>query len=286
MMDWESIRAEFELSDISLKDLAEKHGISPGTLRSRKNREKWQKRGSPDDATQRKKNATRNATQRKNVATQKAIEQLEENSELTEQQKQFCAEYSQFPNATKAYQKVYGCAYTTAMTNGSRALSNAKIVAEIKRIKAARSKDLLVDGNDIANQWMKMAFTDLTDFVEFRKVFVDYERDEEGMPQLDDNGEMIPYYRNEVHFKDSQQVDGTVIQEVKKGKDGVSLKLYDKQRALIELQKLIGGENTLKLQLIQAQIDKINDDLKTDTTVEDKLKGFFTALRGEIDAAD
>ena len=67
MMDWESIRAEFELSDISLKDLAEKHGIKPATLRSRKNREKWKKRGSPDDATQRNKNAT----QRKNIATKK-----------------------------------------------------------------------------------------------------------------------------------------------------------------------------------------------------------------------
>ena len=60
------------------------------------------------------------------------------------------------------------------------------------------------------------------------------------MPMLDEDGEMIPFYRNEVHFRDSNQVDGTVIQEVKKGKDGVSVKLYDKQRALIELQKLIG----------------------------------------------
>ena len=65
MMDWESIRAEFELSDISLKDLAEKHGIKPATLRSRKNREKWQKRGSPDDATQR-------ATQRDKKTTKQA----------------------------------------------------------------------------------------------------------------------------------------------------------------------------------------------------------------------
>ena len=240
MMDWESIRAEFELSDISLKDLAEKHGISPGTLRSRKNREKWQKRGSPDDATQHATQRNENATQRKNVATQKAIEQLDENSELTEQQKQFCLEYSRFPNATKAYQKVYGCAHSTAMSNGSKALSNAKIVAEIKRIKAARSKDWLIDDFDIANEWIKMAFTDMTQFVEFRKVFVDYERDDEDMPKLDEDGEMIPFYRNEVHFRDSNQVDGTVIQEVKKGKDGVSVKLYDKQRALIELQKLIG----------------------------------------------
>ena len=285
MMDWESIRAEFELSDISLKDLAEKHGIKPATLRSRKNREKWQKRGSLDDATQHAtQRATRNATQRKNVATQKAIEKLEGNEELSEQQKQFCLEYSRFPNATKAYMKAYGCEWRTADAIAYRLLGRDGIKAEIKRIQEARSNDWLVDDAVIINQWMKMAFTDLTDFVEFRKVFVDYERDDEDMPKLDESGEMIPYYRNEVHFKDSQQVDGTVIQEVKKGKDGVSLKLYDKQRALIELQKLIGGENTLKLQLIQAQVDKINNDLKVDTTTEDKLKGYFTALRGEIDA--
>ena len=53
------------------------------------------------------------------------------------------------------------------------------------------------------------------------------------------------------------------------------------------LQFLLNKDKSdLEAQLIQAQIDKINDDLKTDTTVEDKLKGFFTALRGEIDAAD
>ena len=86
MMDWESIRAEFELSDISLKDLAEKHGIKPATLRSRKNREKWQKRGSPDDATQRATQRNENATQRKNVATKKKVapkaKEILENSNL------------------------------------------------------------------------------------------------------------------------------------------------------------------------------------------------------------
>ena len=58
----------------------------------------------------------------------------------------------------------------------------------------------------------------MTQFVEFRKVFVDYQRDDDDMPMLDEDGEMIPFYRNEVHFRDSNQVDGTVIQEVKKGK--------------------------------------------------------------------
>jgi len=59
-MNWEEIRNEYETSDITLKALAEKHGIKDATLRSRKNREKWQRNG-----------ATRNATQHKNVATER-----------------------------------------------------------------------------------------------------------------------------------------------------------------------------------------------------------------------
>ncbi|EFR92322.1 hypothetical protein NT07LI_0208a, partial [Listeria innocua FSL S4-378] len=35
------------------------------------------------------------------------------------------------------------------------------------------------------------------------------------------------------------EVDGSLIQEVKKGKDGVSLKLYDKQKAMLELMKYL-----------------------------------------------
>ncbi|MED4453077.1 phage terminase small subunit [Metabacillus fastidiosus] len=53
-MNWEEIRKEYETSDITLKALAEKHDIKDTTIRSRKNREKWQRNG--------------NATQRKNVA--------------------------------------------------------------------------------------------------------------------------------------------------------------------------------------------------------------------------
>lgn len=62
-VNWEQIREEWETSNITLKDLAEKHGVKESTMRSRKNREKWQR-----NATQRKK-----ATQRKNVATRKEL---------------------------------------------------------------------------------------------------------------------------------------------------------------------------------------------------------------------
>ncbi|MFT8836873.1 phage terminase small subunit [Liquorilactobacillus satsumensis] len=60
MIDWKKIRKEYEESDITARALAEKYGIKPSTLRSRKNREGWKR-----DATQSKNVASRrNATDR------------------------------------------------------------------------------------------------------------------------------------------------------------------------------------------------------------------------------
>ncbi|MER2001284.1 MAG: terminase small subunit [Carnobacterium inhibens] len=278
-MNWEAIRIEYEETDITMKALAEKYDIKPATLRSRKNREKWEKRNATKNV------ATKRATQHKNIATQKAIDALGDSKELNEQQKLFCLYFTQNHNATKSYQMAYDVEYRTAHANSYRLMAKDGIRAEIKRIKQARMNDWLIDDADIVNEWMKQAFSDITDYVEFKKVFVDYIEDDNGMPQLDDHGEMMPIYRNELHFKNSREIDGTLVQEVKKGKDGVSVKLYDKQRALIELNKLIGGESTLKLKLMQAQIDKLQKDIKVDTSTEDKLKDYFTKLGAEIDGS-
>lgn len=56
MINWQKIRAEFEQEDISLKALAEKYGLSSSTVRSRKNRDGWQRNDAENVATRR--NAT------------------------------------------------------------------------------------------------------------------------------------------------------------------------------------------------------------------------------------
>lgn len=66
MVNWDDIRKEWETSEITFKDLAEKHNLKDSTIRSRKNREKWQRNATQQNATQ------QNATQRKNVATKKS----------------------------------------------------------------------------------------------------------------------------------------------------------------------------------------------------------------------
>lgn len=53
-VNWKKIRREYETSDILLKNLAVKYGVSPGTIRSRKNREGWTRVATrTDNATQR-----------------------------------------------------------------------------------------------------------------------------------------------------------------------------------------------------------------------------------------
>ena len=248
MMDWESIRAEFELSDISLKDLAEKHGIKPATLRSRKNREKWQKRGSPEDATQRNKNAT----QRKNVATKKKVAQkakeILKNSNLEDWEEVFCLEYLKHFNKTKTYHKARpDVTYGSASVEGSRMFGKPKIQQRLAELKSAKQEQLFIEGTDIDAQWAKQAFADITDFIEFRTEISAF---------VGDDGEMTEREHLIVSLKDSDKIDGMVVKEFKMTRDGPVIKLYDSQKALEMLQKRL-----LNVDEINAESTKANTAL-------------------------
>lgn len=47
-IDWNEIRSEYETTDISLSDLADKHGIKYPTIKSRKQRQGWEKDASAE----------------------------------------------------------------------------------------------------------------------------------------------------------------------------------------------------------------------------------------------
>jgi len=58
MANWDEIKLEWETTKITLADLAEKHDIKLGTLKSRKSREKWSRDATEKDATKTQKVAT------------------------------------------------------------------------------------------------------------------------------------------------------------------------------------------------------------------------------------
>lgn len=244
MTDWNVIKDEYKTTDLTMKDLAKKHGVKASTLRSRKNREGWTK---ADDASQRNDDTT----QGNSVATQKAIEELNESSDLNERQKQFCLYYLKYFNATKAYQEAYDVGYNTASTNGSKLLANTKIKAELDRLKEAQRSDLYLDSLDIKRQWMKQAFADITDFVEFGQ--------EEYITQ-DAQGNPVVKIGSYVRLKDDVDVDGTLVQEVRQGRDGVTLKLHDKQKALEKLQESLETSGSNRREVIVIKDDWAEED--------------------------
>lgn len=276
MEKWELAYQDY-LNKMKYKDIAEKYDVSINTVKSWKSR-KWN--APPEKKVAHK---TKKVAHKKEVP--EAVEALNDNNELNDQQKMFCLYYLQSFNATQSYLKAYQCSYSTAMVEGHRSLRNPKIKKELDRLKEELQSEQYFTIEDIIKNYAKQAFSDITDFVEVKtgKYYV-YQKDEHGDRKRVINeftGEEEVYTSSSVNLKDSDMIDGTLIQEVKKGKDGVSIKLYDKQKAMTELMKYLKGD-----ELRQAQINKLNKSMEVDNRTEDKLKDYFEALGAEIDGVE
>lgn len=123
---------------------------------------------------------------------------------------------------------------------------------------------------DIFQKYMDIAFADVTDYVSFGRENIQVmgafgpvmvENKETG------EKEVLEKEVNTVKFKQSEDVDGTLITEVKQGKDGASIKLVDKMKALQWLadhMDIATVEQKAKIEQIRAKTEQIrnndNDD--------------------------
>ena len=229
------------------KDIADKYNVSLNTVKSWKRRqwadiEKGVQPKKKSVHTKRTPKESSNAPPKEELLPEE-IETLN-NEELTERQRLFCLYYVRWFNATKAYQKAYSCDYSTAMVNGCKLLSNPKIKEHIQAIKDAKIKQAMYTAEDFFQKMMDIAYSDATDFLSFGR-----RKDEETGLEY-----------NYVDFLDSSEVDGTLIQEVKQGKDGCSIKLVRKEFALKWLDKHYSEATDLQkaqLEQIRAQTDKL-----------------------------
>lgn len=263
MTNWDEIQREWETSKITLAALAEKHDVKLGTLKSRKSREAWVRGSSKKDATRKKKVAT---PSKRMQPKKKDKEPVVESDNLTDKQRLFCIYYIKYFNATKAYQKAYECDYMTANANGSRLLVNASIRDEVVRMKKERASGLLLSADAVLQKYIDIAFADISDFMTFGSEEV-VAMDEYGKALIDDKGEKVTYMRNYVTFMNSDEVDGTLITEVKQGKDGVSVKLADKMKALDFLSRhfdMLSGtqKEQLAMEKDKVAIAKVNAEIE------------------------
>jgi len=173
--------------------------------------------------------------------------------------------YSRSFNATRSYQKAYGCSYATALTNGPELLGNTRVRDEITKLKEQRYAQALLRPEDIFQKYMDIAFSDLTDYLDWGQEEVPVMTMFGPAVTTDpDTGEEIPITRmvNVVKLRESGEVDGSILSEVKQGKDGASIKLADRMKALEWLADhldLATEEQKARIDQIKANTARITD---------------------------
>lgn len=271
----------FEMYKQGLKliEIANQLGMAEGTVRSWKNRYKWDDGGNA--TLQKKEKKERNvakeskrAKRAKKEPVAHEVEAVIQNTDLTDKQQLFCIYYIRCFNATKAYQKAYGCDYRTAQSNGYQLLTNTYIRDEIMRLKQERLNREFLSETDIFQKYMDIAFADVTDFVEFGN---------EEMEVILDTGEHKTITVSHVNIKNDTDVDGSIISEVSKGKDGVKVKLADRMKALQWLSDhmdLATDKQKAEIALLKSRADAGKDDR------ENKLDKFFEQIEGALKDAE
>lgn len=178
---------------------------------------------------------------------------------LSEKQQRFCEAYistysikSALIKAGYEYDKVNSLGYTI------RKKPSAK--RYIQWLKARAISDALVSGRDIIDQWIRIGFADMTDFVNVG--------------------------RTSITLKPAEQMDGQLIKSIKSGRDGISIELYDKLKALDSLAKYtedmpkdfrqILDERKMDIMEKEFELKKRMQDLDADETEDD---GFIAAIR-------
>ena len=254
------------VAGMKYKDIAAKYGVSINTVKSWKKRYAWSRNKKTGciqkGCTQNKKGA------HKKEAVAEDVSQVVINDELTDQQQLFCLYQSRMFNYTKAYMKAYpGCTYASAAVLGSRLMKNQLIRETIEQLKQNHMNREMLKQEDIFQKYMDIAFADINDFMSF------------GQEEIEtDYG---PRMVNSVRLKESDQVDGTLITEVKQGRDGVSVKLADRMKAidwLADHMDIATAEQKAKIEQIRAKTAIMSGTSEEET--EDD--GFIEALKGEV----
>lgn len=149
-------------------------------------------------------------------------------------------------------------------------MKNQVIRKEIEQLKQNHMNRELLKQEDIFQKFMDIAFADITDYVSFGT---------EEVPVISMYGpvkvensktgrkEVLKQVTNVVRFKDSSEIDGTILAEVKQGRDGASIKLGDRMKALQWLSDhmdMATAEQKAKIEQIKAKTEQIknndNDD--------------------------
>ena len=178
---------------------------------------------------------------------------------LNDKQRKWCEVYVNNFNSKLAAKKA-GYSPNCAATIGWKLRQNPDVALYLAWLKLKVSYKAWVRPEDIVDQYARIAFADITDFVEVKG--------------------------GRISLVDSEMMDGQLVKSVKKGRDGVSIEMYDKMAALARLERFFEEmpkdwrekleEKKLELMKEKLEIEKQKLGLGENEETDD---GFIDALR-------
>ena len=182
---------------------------------------------------------------------------------LTEKQQRFCEYYVEGHNKTLALQKA---GYDRSSPQFSyRFFRNDNIQRYICWLKARVTNAHLVSAYDVMDAWIRIAFADISDFVE-----------------------ISPY---SIRLKPANQIDGQLVKSIKSGKDGISIELWDKLKALDNLSRYVQDmPEDFKQRLEKRRVELMEQDFELRKRTSELAApqkeddGFLEAIKSSVDA--
>lgn len=167
---------------------------------------------------------------------------------LSEKHQRWCEEYVRCHNVRIANIKA-------DLKSGHLIRKRPEAQRYIQWLKAHILQSVFIDAADILEHHIRIAFADISDFVEIRP--------------------------NSIRLKPEDQIDGQLVKSIKSGRDGVSIELYDKLKSLDFLAKYCDDmpkdwkqkieEKRLELQEQEFELKKKTLDFSGDEVPDDGL---------------
>ncbi len=241
---------EMYKNGMKLIDIASELDVPPGTVRRWKSTYSWDNERSGKESERSVK-----PQMKKRVCIDDGTKETLQNEDLTPEQQIFCIYYSRTFNATQSYLKAYGCSYDVANAKGPMLVVKDSIRAEIERLKELKRQQIMISENDIVELQMRIACADM--------------------------GHYVSFGRKGIELYESDTTDTQLIQEIKEGKSGISIKLSDRQKAIDWLSKyfLMHPESKYRAEYERRRSEKESGEVQ-----EFESDGFLEALKGDVAA--
>jgi phage terminase small subunit len=171
----------------------------------------------------------------------KKVKDLLDETTLTEKNKIFCREYIFDWNGSRAYKVAYpNVTDETAKVNASRLLTNANLKEYIKEIQLNLEELAGISRLKVISEHMKMAFSSIAHLHNTWIERKDFESLTDEQKQCIEEISTKTQHKTEWEFEEGEKVpvDYTV--------EYVKIKLYDKQKSLDAINKMLGYDAAVK----------------------------------------